>query len=92
MADTSVFYKSFTGTTTTSEKSEVVNVKKIGYIINDSTGSITFGFDVGTTGTDVVVLKTGETLIDIDFPVYTLYYAGPAAANSFRFFGYYQKD
>jgi len=93
MADTSVFYHSFTGTATTSEKSSALtDVIGIGYIINDSASSLTFGFDVGTTGTDVVVLKTGEALTDINFPVNTLYYKGGTTGDSFRFLGYKKKD
>jgi hypothetical protein len=92
MADTSVFYTSWTGTATTSEKSVSLDVIGIDYIINDSTSTLTIGLDVGTTGTDVFTVKTGEVLKGIDFPVDTMYYKGASTGDSFRFCGKYKKD
>jgi len=72
---------------TTSEGYSIVDTKKTNLLVNDSTSTITFNFDGGTTESNYFTLKTGEALNDMKFPVYKIYYTTASTSAAFRFLG-----
>jgi hypothetical protein len=69
-----------------------LNVPRIDYIINDTTGILRVSFDDGTTGTDTQVdIAGGEKFAGCVFPVDTLYYVNTVAGD-FRLFSTLERD
>jgi hypothetical protein len=69
------------------EQNVTLNMAFINLIVNDSVNTLTLSFDAVTTGTETMVLKTGEVRENIAVPFTKLYYKASADSSAFRIEG-----
>ena len=79
---------SLTLTASGASQSSTLDAKSIVFISNDSANDITINFEDDVTGTgstgSTILLKTGESIEDLEQPVGLLYYIATGGDSSFR--------
>jgi len=70
-----------------SEQNITLNMSFINVIVNDSVNTITIAFDEVTTGTNVMIIKTGESRENVAIPFKKLYFKANVDTSAFRIEG-----
>jgi hypothetical protein len=70
-----------------------LNMGFIYLISNDSANTVTLSFDIASaSATELMVLKAGESRLNLDFPIGTLYYKADVDTSALRIEGLKRKD